>query len=223
MRNILISFFLMVLFQGFIIAQGYDELADAVYDKNLDKINDLLDSGVDINSTPEGMTSTVLFIACSMDGYEKVASLLVSRGAELNFAGDDGRTPLMWAAGNSLETTKLLLEHGADIKATAVDGMNAVIQATFGILSKSVTTDVIDVLLEHGADINGALTGKEAPGWTALLFASVNGNKDLVNYLILHGANVNHTSDEGITALSLAKQEKYSEIVTLLKKHGALE
>jgi len=39
----------------------------------------------------------------------------------------------------------------------------------------------------------------------------------------LHGADVNHTSDDGVTALSLAKQEKFTSLVKLLKKHGALE
>jgi hypothetical protein len=81
----------------------------------------------------------------------------------------------------------------------------------------------MDLLLENGADVNSALISKNASGWTALLFAAVNGDIQLSEYLISKGANVNHTSDEGSTALSLAKQEKYKDLVSLLKDHGALD
>ena len=223
MKNFIAFIIFIIFLHPYLFAQGFDELADAIYEKDSSKIADLLDSGIDVNISPEGYQTTVLFIACSMEGYENIASLLISRGADVNYKGKDGRTPIMWAAGNSLETTKLLFEHGADIKATADDGMTALIESIFGILSKKVTFDVLAFLLNHGANINDVLTGKGASGWTALLFATVNGNKDLVEYLIKHGANVNHTSDEGSTALSLAKQEKYKEIVELLKKAGAKE
>jgi ankyrin repeat protein len=81
----------------------------------------------------------------------------------------------------------------------------------------------MDLLLENGADVNSALISKNAAGWTALHFAVVNGDYDLVKYLLSNGANVNHTSDEGSTALSLARQEKYKEIISLLKNKGALD
>jgi len=214
---------LFFTFSYFSTAQDYDNLANAVYNKDIDKINELLDGGADINATPEGYPSTVLFIASSFEGYEEIVSLLISRGADVNFKGKDGRTPLMWAAGNSLQTTQLLIDNGADVKAKGDDGMNAFIQATFGILSGKVTTEVLGLLKSKGANVNSSLAGKSASGWSTLLFATVNGDKDLVEYLILNGANVNHTSDEGQTALALARQEKYEEIVRLLKKHGALD
>ena len=218
--------FLVILFFSFSYfsaAQDFDNLANAVYEKNIDKINELLDGGADINATPEDYPSSVIFIACSYTGYEEIVSLLISRGADVNFKGKDGRTPLMWAAGNSLQTAQLLIDSGADVKAKGDDGMNAFIQATFGILSGKVTTEVLGLLKSKGANVNSSLAGKSASGWSALLFATVNGDKDLVEYLILNGANVNHTSDEGQTALALAKQEKYEAIVRLLKKHGALD
>jgi len=223
-KKYFLSSVLVILFFSYPVnAQDYDSLADAVYAKDVKKITELLDRGIDINATPEGFPSTVLFIACSFEGYEDIASLLISRGADVNFKGRDGKTPIMWAADNSLETTKILLKNGADVNIKAVDGMTALIQCVFGILSKKVSTDVLDLLLKNGANINAALTGTDTPGWTALLFASINGDYNLAKYLIQHGANVNHTSDQGATALSLAKQEKYDSIVQLLKKHGARE
>jgi len=218
----LIIFFLLIL-SSITYSQDFDKLAYAVVNKDLNTLDSLLNTGIDINITEEGRGATVLLIACSFKDYENVVSILISRGADVNFKGKDGRTPLMWAAGNSLETTKILLENGADVKAKGDDGMTAFIQTTFGILSKKVSTEVMNLLLENGADVNSALTGKDASGWTSLLFASVNGNKDLVKYLILHGADVNHTSNEGSTALSLARQEKDEALVSFLKEHGALD
>jgi len=218
----LIIFFLLIL-SSISYAQDFDKLANAVVDKDLITLDSLLQTGIDVNITEEDRGSTVLLIASSFKDYEDVVSFLISRGADINFRGKDGRTPLIWAAGNSLESSKMLLENGADINAKGNDGMNAFIQSTFGILSKKVSTDVMDLLLENGADVNSALISKNAAGWTALLFAAINGDTELVEYLILQGAKVNHTSDEGSTALSLAKQEKYEALVKLLKIHGALD
>jgi cytohesin len=218
----LIIFFL-ILPCSLIYSQDFDKLANAVVNKDLSSLDSLLDAGIDINVTEEDKGATVLLIACSFKDYENVVSILISRGAYVNFKGKDGRTPLMWAAGNSLENTKILLDNGADVKAKGDDGMNAFIQSTFGILSKKVSTEVMDLLLENGADLNSALSSKDAGGWTALHFASINGDIELVEYLILKGADVNKTSDEGSTALSLARQEKNEALVSLLKKHGALD
>jgi ankyrin repeat protein len=215
--------FLLLILSSISYSQDFDKLANAVVNKDLNMLDSLLNAGIDINVTEEDRGATVLLIACSFKDYENVVSILISRGADVNFKGKDGRTPLMWAAGNSLETSKILLDNGADIKAKGDDGMNAFIQSAFGILSKKVDTKVMDLLIENGADVNSALSGKDAAGWTALLFASVNGNIELADYLISQGANVNHTSNEGSTALSLARQEKYETLVSLLKEHGALD
>jgi len=215
--------FLLLLISTIIYSQDFDKLAIAVVNKDFNAIDSLLNTGIDVDVTEEDKGATVLLIASSYKDYEDVVSYLISRGADVNFKGKDGRTPLMWAAGNSLETTKLLLENGADIKAKGDDGMTAFIQSAFGILSKKVNTEVMDLLLENGADVNSALKGKDAAGWTALHFAAVNGDLELAEYLVSHGADVNHTSDEGSTALSLARQEKNEDLVKLLKKHGALD
>lgn len=221
--DLLISFFI-VLSSGFTLkAQDYDSLANAVYEKDLTKINEILDSGMNVDITTKDHPATVLYLASGFEDYEDVVSLLVSRGADVNFKGKDGRTPLMWAAGNSFPITKILIDNGAKINEKANDGMTAFLQSCFGILSKKVTTNVLDLLLKNGANVNDVLTSKDAPGWTALLLASINCDYDLAEFLIKHGANVNHTSNEGTTALSLAKQEKFDNIIMLLKKHGALE
>jgi len=218
----LIIFFLLILC-SISYSQDFDKLADAVVNKDLVKVDSLIKSGIDVNMADENKGATVLLIACSFKGYEKIIQFLISNGADVNYKSKDGKTPLMLAAGTSFETTKVLIENGADVNTKAEDGMTAFFHATFGVLSKKVTTGVMDLLLEYEVDINYSLTGKDAAGWTALLFATINEDKDLVKYLILHGADVNHISDDGVTTLSLAKQENFTSLVKLLKKHGALD
>jgi ankyrin repeat protein len=217
------SFVITILFSSSLFAQEFDELSKAVAEKDINRITELLDGGLNVDVQPEDTPVTVLIIACSYAGYEEVVSLLVSREADVNFRSKGGKTPLMWAAGNSYESTKLLLKNGADVKAKADDGMTAFIQATLGVQSKRVTTEIMNLLLKNGADVNAATTGKDVSGWTALLFATVNGDEELVEYLLRNGAFVNHTSDEGQSALALARQEKYESLIQLLKKHGALD
>jgi ankyrin repeat protein len=184
----------------------FDEFATKIYKKDLKGVKDLLARGVDVNIREETMGSTPLIVACSLEGTDEIIELLISEGADINVKGSyDGRTPLMCAAANSKKAVELLLAKGAEVNTIGVDGMTALIQSIFGILSGSVTTEVCDLLLEKGADVNSQLIGADATGWTALMFASSNEAKD------------------GTTALSLAIKEKNEEIIKMLKSKGAKE
>jgi ankyrin repeat protein len=159
-----------------------------------------------------------------MEGTDEIVELLLLNGADVNIiATHDGRTALMWAAGNSQKSVELLLEKDAKVNVKGVEGMTAFIQSVFGILYGSVTTEVCDLLLAKGADINAQLTGPDATGWTALMFACSNGKSDLVNYLLSKNADVNLKAKDGTTALSLAKKEKNDAIIKALKSKGVKE
>lgn len=59
-------------------------------------------------------------------------------------------------------------------------------------------------------------------GYTPLLFATQKGNKEIVEILIEHGANVNSTSyPDHISALHLAAAKGYYKIVQILLNNGA--
>jgi len=202
----------------------FNEFATAIYKKDIEGVKKLLARGVDVNIREKTMGSTPLIVACSLEGTEDIAKLLISKGADINIiASYDGRTALMWAAANSKKTVELLLAKGAEVNVKGVEGMTAFIQSIFGILSGSVTTEVCDLLLEKGADVNAQLTGADATGWTALMFASTNENLELVKYLISKGADVNLKAKDGATALSLAKKDKNETIIKILKAKGAKE
>lgn len=56
---------------------------------------------------------------------------------------------------------------------------------------------------------------------TALILATLHKNTDLLSWLIVQGANVNHQDRNGASALHFAGQEKNEEAARLLLKAGA--
>jgi len=48
-------------------------------------------------------------------------------------------------------------------------------------------------------------------------------HKDVAEFLLVKGANLNAREEKGKTPLEVAKEEGHKEIVELLRKHGAKE
>ena len=72
--------------------------------------------------------------------------MLLASNANVNLAGDDGETPLIYAAkqGNK-EMVELLLAHNADVNAKSKAGKTAV--------NVAKNAAVVNVLLQHGAHL----------------------------------------------------------------------
>ncbi len=199
----------------------FNQLADAVIEKDTVKIDKLLQSGVEINTQHKTTGTTLLMIASSYYYYDDIVEFLIRKGADLNLKDSEGKTALLWAASNSLPNAKILIDHGAKVNIAANDGMTPFIQATLGVSSGKVPIDMCDLLLKKGADVNAELKDRNASGWTALHYAAVNEDAELVEYLIKHGAKVNNFSAEGSSPLFLAKSNGNEEIIKLLRNGGA--
>lgn len=88
-----------------------------------------------------------------------------------------------------------------------------------------------DVTFKHSIDIRTipekifeffySLVDGASYGATALIWASVSGNLDLVQLFLKKGANINVRTKDGVTALYMASQAGNSNIVELLKSKGA--
>lgn len=223
MKIILILSTIIVFGLNSILAQQFNQLADAVIEKDTAKINLLLQSGVDINIQHPTSGTTVLMIASSYYYYDDMVEFLIKNGAKLNLKDNEGKTALLWAASNSLLNAKILVANGANVNEAANDGMTPFLQATLGVSSGKVPIEMCELLRKNGAKVNAALTKKNAVGWTALHYAAANGDTELVKYLIKHGVNVNKSTGEGSTPLFLAKLGNYEEVVQVLNKAGAKE
>ena len=181
----------------------------------------MLQSGMDINTQYKTTGTTVLMIASSYYYYDDIVSFLIRKGAKLNLQDNEGKTALLWAASNSLPNAKILVANGADVNIAAKDGMTPFLQATLGISSGKVTIEMCDLFRKKAANINASLTKPSAIGWTALHYAAINGDGELVKYLIKYGADVNKPTGEGSTPLYLAQLGNHEEIVNILKQAGA--
>jgi len=95
-----------------------------------------------------------------------------------------GSTPLLFAARTGdIECAKLLLDAGADPNDAAPDGTSALVMA-----SRSGNGGVASLLLTKTADVNST-----SAGYSALHAAVLRDDPDLVNDLLIHGADPNAT------------------------------
>jgi ankyrin repeat protein len=143
----------------------------------------------------------------------RVAAALLSVGTLSASAATAASIGLPEAAYNRQKPViEGLLKRHADVNATDVEGMTALIWAAhFNDL------DLARMLLRAGANPNV----KSAFDDTALYEACVNGNAAMVEALLAAGADANASRGEGETALMTASRTGNTETVKLLLAHGA--
>jgi ankyrin repeat protein len=138
----------------------------------------------------------------------------LQRGINPNFKVDNtyGTFPVLvaLAKGNS-DIIKELIKAGADIKGE--EGKDALL-----IASSKGNLDIVKVFLENGSDINGKVKGKVAP----LMAASYHGQKSILEYLLQSKADVNITSEEGVSSLMLVSDD-YNLTQLLIKAGASIE
>jgi ankyrin repeat protein len=151
----------------------------------------------------------------AMRGDHSAVATLLKQGVDIDGAQGDGSTALHWAAFNDdLETTKMLIAAGANVKVTTREGA---ITPLF-MAANNGNAAIIEVLLKAGAGANSV----KANGTTVLMLAASSGNPEATKILLDHGANVNaKESVHGQTALMFAAALNRDAAVRVLLAHGA--
>jgi ankyrin repeat protein len=146
-------------------------------------------------------------------GDRNAVRTLLKRGPA-DVAEADGTTALHWAVrADDLETARLLIRAGANVKATNRHGMTPLALAA---LNGSAT--MIEALVKAGADPNAALP----EGETVVMTAARTGRPDALRVLLANGGNPNATEAWlGENALMWAAAENHAEAVRLLVESGA--
>ncbi|MEQ8282635.1 MAG: ankyrin repeat domain-containing protein [Parvibaculum sp.] len=150
--------------------------------------------------------------AARTGNIEKLRTDLM-KGVTPNEAGRDRIPMLILAVGNGhLAAVELLIEKGADPNRRAPDGTTPLsMAATVG------RADIAEILLNGGADPNLLGNNRDAP----LLIATRARNAAFVEALLRHNADLEETDVTGRTALDLAEENHYREIVSILRAAGA--
>lgn len=174
----------------------------------------LISHGADVNS-PMAYGCSPLHLA-SRSGNAGIVKQLLEAGAVidtgLSLSGD---TPLMWACtAGHLEIVKLLVEAGADIfRSTKAKGRTALTEAV-----ESGRTDVVEYLVELGMDVNHLTEG--TLDINPLQLAASKGNKEMLQFLLSKGADLQRRNKRGHVACHTAILSEQFEIARLLLDRG---
>jgi ankyrin repeat protein len=171
-------------------ANGATPLMLAIESNFPEMVRLLLDARADPDlGRPDG--ETPLMSAVRLNSPD-MAGLLLAHGAGVNVREHKfGQTPLMWAAGHSA-LTRLLLDHGADVRAETRSW-------------KTLTTNYTPVVSTIGNtgipwNYDGEYSAASG-GLSAIIFAAQAGDLESAKMLLEAGADVNQAAADGTTAL----------------------
>lgn len=147
------------------------------------------------------------------NGYDAEIKKAIDMGADVNYIGKKGMTPLMWGiVKESYEGVLTLLKYNADPN-ISTDANNVMQMAS--MLGDS---RYLNLLIQHGGDVN---TEIERSGRTIIFEAALNNRIDNIKLLVKHGANIDHKNISGSTVLHDAVTAKSYEVAVALVKLGA--
>jgi uncharacterized protein len=202
----------------------------------------LIKNGADVSAL-DRYGIAPLHLAC-INGDVAMVALLLDARANPNYANPDGQTALMTASRTgSVGVMKLLLDRGAVVD--AVENVRSQTALMWAVGENH--PDAVKFLLERGANINAqsdlvkagpgrqerpgqaagaGITRQKSPPapeglMTPLLYASRDGNLEMVQLLVSSGANVNLNDANGTSPLLLALINGHMDIARFLLEHGA--
>jgi ankyrin repeat protein len=187
------------------------------------RARDALAAGADVNAANAHHVTPLL--EASGQGHLEMAHYLISQGAVIDYTGMEEGSPLMLAAFmGQVEFLRLFLAGGADVNlAMPIGGETALHMAA--IANKSAAASL---LLDAGADPNlransGVGTSMfdgnvKLWGETPLHFAAAYGDEEMIQAMLLAGADRQAPNSHGETPLAYAgRHRRDSGIRTLLR------
>src|SRR6202167_2237231 len=140
--------------------------------------------------------------------------LASAKGADVNAAGADGTTAIMYASANGdLELVRALIKIGANVKLANQFGTSALTEAA--IIGSA---PIVEALLKAGGDPNF----KNSKGATPLMAAARTGKVDAAKALLASGADINAKETwGGQSAVMWAAAQCQADMVKFLASGGA--
>ena len=209
-------------------------LWELLYAERFDAFSQNLDSYQgDINATDQLGQTFLIYMSYLPE--PDIIKKLIEKGANVNKTSPSGNSPLRAAAyKDSVAVAQVLIQAGADVDILDEDKATPLHMA-----AARKSYNLMLILLENGANPNA----KNKCGWTPLQRLLMNPQKPslkIVELLLNHAADPTYrnphpvyadstisftrpTYPTGNTALEIAENGNYKEIVTLLRQYGATE
>jgi len=155
-----------------------------------------------------------IFEAAESGDVAEIEDILSRNPKAVNLKTTNGNfTPLMFAKYHP-DLVEFLISKGADVDAKDGSGMTALMMAI-----PFQNNNIISLLILHSSDVNT----KDLTGMTPLIRAAIAGNKDTIEKLISKGADIKAKDEHGKSSLQYALEGDRTDIVDLLREHGAKE
>ncbi|MBI4649313.1 MAG: ankyrin repeat domain-containing protein [Bacteroidia bacterium] len=220
------------------------ELIIAADEGDAEKVFELLDKGVDVNSkTYEGVTPLMY---AAQNGYLDIVKILVLNGASINMKPYNGITALISATQANRDTIiEYLLKKGAKIDLPDDDSVTALMYAVSGnnllitdmllfyganpekgdrfgtnsLMAASYRgyTDIAQLLIAKGVNLDA----RDKLGYTPLMYAAESGDTNMIKLLVWKGASIDAKTNNGMTAVAVAAKNNHTKALELLHKAGA--
>lgn len=185
---------------------GMTPLTLAIDSGNIEIAEFLLLNGADPNIEDTSGLNALIYSAYA--GATNLLDMLLQKGMNPDHQTTEGMTALMYAATyGELEAVQLLLDNNANTDLQDFNGWTALISAAF-----EGETEIVKLLIENGADINMA----DGNDYTALIYATDRGHIDIVRLLLTSGIDLS-AYNQGLLALEVANENKFTDIAELLK------
>jgi ankyrin repeat protein len=215
MKKYMIIFMLTVLFSCFTSFLSADEIHEATWKGDLEKIKKLLDQNPELVNAQDESGLTPLHYAVNY-GYEnqiQIINLLLEKGADVNIKTLDGRTPLHNAAeAANKNVVELLISKGAKVNVKNDSDCTPFFYAVV-----RGHKEIINLLLANGAEIDV----KDRKAKIMLHSAASNGIKNLVDLMISKGADIITKSENGGTLLHSAAAGGLNELAQMMIEKDA--
>lgn len=157
--------------------------------------------------TAERSLNHEFFRAAEAGDIDKVKHLL-----SLSQQQEAATTKKKSRSGDPVQAQEHAPRYYVDINGRGIDNWSALHFA-----ARKGRDAIVSILLQQDppADIN-ALTKN---GWTAMMLACDKGHTDVVRQLLQHGADSRIKSNDGYTAISVAAENQFMDIVQLISAH----
>jgi len=194
------------------------ELFTAIRSHDLAAVKNIVQAGdVDLDPPYQPNQINKALAYATIFGNLEIVQYILAQGVEIDGRVSYYGTALLRASEmGHYDMAEFLIRSGADVNAANAFGFSAVVG-----YSATCNTQMLAIALEYGGDIDKAhvMTVSNAYGvlaYNPIQWAVLEGNKECVQFLVEHDADLNVISRDNETLLEMANSQGHDEIEAYL-------